>query len=362
MNLLQVLIGGQGNGAARAAEGCTPTALLPVFSLLTNEFTVPAAWPNPIEVRVVDDCGDPMVSGAVQASFSNNDAPLTLVPLRDGRWTGTWLARNTNVSRVTVTVNAEMPGGVKGSAQVTGGLRSNPNPPAINSGGIVNAASLAREAPLAPGSMISIFGTRLAERAEIAQSLPLGTQLGGTTVVLAGRLLPLLYSSDGQINAQVPFDIPVNTTHQVIVRKGGAYTVPQAVVVAAAQPAIFTLAQTGSGQGLVFRTNGAVADGANPSAAGETVIVIAAGLGMTDPPVTAGVAASTTVLSQVRAPVSMTIGGVPAPVSFAGLLPGYAGAYQVNAVAPAGTARGNAVEVVLTVDGQSGPPVTMSIR
>jgi uncharacterized protein (TIGR03437 family) len=38
------------------------------------------------------------------------------------------------------------------------------------------------------------------------------------------------------------------------------------------------------------------------------------------------------------------------------------GLYQVNALMPAGVAAGNQVPVVLTVGGQSSPPVTMSAR
>ena len=60
--------------------------------------------------------------------------------------------------------------------------------------------------------------------------------------------------------------------------------------------------------------------------------------------------------------VTVTIGGVDAPVPFAGLAPGFAGLYQVNAVVPAGVTPGNDVPVVLSVSGQDGPPVTMSVQ
>jgi uncharacterized protein (TIGR03437 family) len=70
-------------------------------------------------------------------------------------------------------------------------------------------------------------------------------------VRLGDRSLPLLYASDNQINAQLPYDVAVNTDLQLTVRRGGALSVPVSVTVAMAQPAIFTVDQTSTGQGAV---------------------------------------------------------------------------------------------------------------
>src|ERR1041384_7159741 len=77
--------------------------------------------------------------------------------------------------------------------------------PAINKGGVVNAADYSRD--LAPGSIVSIFGTNLASQAEESASLPLPTLLGGSSVELVDgggnvQPLPLFYVSSSQINAQ----------------------------------------------------------------------------------------------------------------------------------------------------------------
>jgi uncharacterized protein (TIGR03437 family) len=58
----------------------------------------------------------------------------------------------------------------------------------------------------------------------------------------------------------------------------------------------------------------------------------------------------------------MTVGGIPATVDFAGLAPGFAAVYEVNAVVPAGVPSGSGVQVVLTVAGQVSPPVTIAVR
>lgn len=61
-------------------------------------------------------------------------------------------------------------------------------------------------------------------------------------------------------------------------------------------------------------------------------------------------------------PVSVTIGGQEAQVIFAGLAPGFAGLYQVNAIVPPGINASNEAPVSLTVAGQASPPVTMAVR
>jgi len=62
------------------------------------------------------------------------------------------------------------------------------------------------------------------------------------------------------------------------------------------------------------------------------------------------------------APWTATVGGKVAQVLFAGVTPGYASLYQVNAMVPAGIAAGPDVAVALSVDGQSSPPVTVAIQ
>src|SRR5205085_1450667 len=79
------------------------------------------------------DCGSALVSGSVNVSFSNGDPALALVSLQDGRWSGTWQARDTRMPQVTVTATAEKPElNLRGAAQVTGGLRGTASLPVIN--------------------------------------------------------------------------------------------------------------------------------------------------------------------------------------------------------------------------------------
>jgi len=81
-----------------------------------------------------------------------------------------------------------------------------------------------------------------------------------------------------------------------------------------------------------------------------------------NPPVAAGAAAPSSPLSVTGNPVSVLMGGREAQVLFAGLAPGFAGLYQVNAVVPAGVSPSNDTPVTLTVAGQTSPPVTFAVR
>jgi uncharacterized protein (TIGR03437 family) len=57
----------------------------------------------------------------------------------------------------------------------------------------------------------------------------------------------------------------------------------------------------------------------------------------------------------------VTIGGIPAAVSFSGIAPGTAGEYQLNITIPAAVAAGDNVPLVVTM-GSSSDTVTISIQ
>jgi uncharacterized protein (TIGR03437 family) len=362
VNLLLNVLPSAASSAARTAGGCSPTRLLAVFTLLPDNFVVPVAWPTPVELRVADDCGNALTGGSVAVSFSNGDPPISLAPLGDGRWAATWQPRNGQVSQVTVTATAQDPSGnLRGSAQATGGLRANPSPPVISSGAVLSAASFAPQAPLSPGSLIAIFGSHLADTVALAPSLPWSKELAGSTVVLAGRALPLQYASDGQINAIIPYDVPVNTQQQLIVQRGSSYAVPESVTLSAAEPAIFTTSQSGSGQGLIVDVDTNLVDRRHPATPGDAIVIYCTGLGAVDSAVEAGTATPLALFRTV-APVEVTVGGVKANVLFAGLTPQYTGLYQVNAQIPAGVVPGEAVPVTVAMAGRQSLAVTIAIR
>ncbi len=78
-----------------------------------------------------------------------------------------------------------------------------------------------------------------------------------------------------------------------------------------------------------------------------------------NPPVVAGSAA---VLSMTVNPVTVTFGGQQAIVDFAGLAPGFAGLYQVNARVPGGLKPADDVPLQLSVLGQQSSAFPIPVR
>jgi uncharacterized protein (TIGR03437 family) len=347
------------------AGGCTPTKLLPVFSQPGSGFNVAAAWPTPIIVSIADDCAVPLTTGNVSVTFSNGDPLLPLSSLRNGSWAATWSAVKPVTTGVNINVNAIDPAsGLNGSVSLGGGVAANPDVPNLIKGGILDLAS--GGPALAPGSMIQVFGSKLASDSGLADSLPLPTLLHDATLLLGSKPLPLIYSSSGQVDAIIPYDVPQNTSLQMVARNGNALSSPQSVLLIPARPAIFTTNQSGQGQGHIYwfddSGNQVLAGPKSPAKPGDTVVIYCMGLGVVDPPVQAGVASSLTALSSTVNPVTATVGGRTATVLFAGVTPGSTGLYQVNVTIPPGLPDNDATGLVLSSNGQDSVLVTLAVR
>ncbi|HTW66465.1 MAG TPA: hypothetical protein VME17_17715, partial [Bryobacteraceae bacterium] len=299
-------------GTRVASGSCTPTQLLPVFTLLGNSFQTPAGWPVSLQAQVVDDCGNSLNSGTVVASFSTGDPPLSMVSLGGGQWAGTWQPHGNAGGQATVTLNASslMPV-LAGSAMISGMLSANPAVPSLDPGGIVSAASY--QTPVALGSFVSIYGSNLASQAAAATTLPFPMSLSGTQVILGGETLPLAFAAGGQINAIVPYDLQPNAAQQIIVQQNNSYSLPQSVLLSTAEPAVFTQNQSGTGPGtiVILKPNGTEFETSPtaPASAGDVLIIYCSGLGPVSPPVPAGSAASATQLSNTVNPVTVTVAG-----------------------------------------------------
>ena len=348
---------------AEDASGCSPTQLVPAVTTLGQSFGVPASWPVPVEADVSDNCGNPLTTGSVKVTFSNGDPPVTLLSQQNGMWSGTW-ASGTNAGSVTMTLTASDPArSLLGTRDVTGALGGSASPPVL--GAAVNAASFAANAPLAPRSIITLFGTNLANGTAGVQALPLLTQMAGATVLMAGQPLPLIYASGGQVNAVVPAGININTSQQIVVQRDNTLSVPIRVDVGPAQPAAFPYPAPGEppAQGaIVNAVTNAVADPKTPVTAGDYILIYATGLGAVDQTVPDTAGAPARPLANTTTLPTVTVGGLPATVTFSGLSPGFVGLYQIDAIIPAGVAPGSQVPVVLSIAGQTGPPSTIAVK
>ena len=245
--------------------------------------------------------------------------------------------------------------------------------PTIVPGGVINAASFDKTpgAPVAPGQLISIFGTDLAANVAPNDTVPLSTSLADTvSVKFNGVTAGLDYVSPTLINAQVPWNVlpdgTNNGTATVVVTRNGV-SGPQSVVnVGPTAPGVFAIPP---GVGYAVAIN--AADGAisappgqipgintHPAKAGDVLIVYATGLGPVDSPIANG-ADSLDKLRNTIARPTVFIGGVSATVAFSGLSPQFPGVNQLNIVVPPGIPPSNSVPLQIQVNG--GPVSTNQV-
>jgi uncharacterized protein (TIGR03437 family) len=229
--------------------------------------------------------------------------------------------------------------------------------PVVQDGGIANAAGLGHSTGIAPGSLISIFGSNLASSLSVASSATLSTSLGDVdSVTINGMPAPLMFVSEGQINAQAPWELNPGQAIVVVTRKG-ASSPPVAAQVSQFSPALYGF-NLGTPQAVAVNPDGTVAAPAgsipgvtsHPASAGDALIFYASGLGPVDQTPRDGVN-SADALRRTTSPLQMLMGGGPAQVLFSGLSPQFAGVYQVNAVAPGGVTTGDAVGIQLMIGG-----------
>ncbi len=251
--------------------------------------------------------------------------------------------------------------------------------PAIDNQGIYNSASFAKGQAVAPGSLVSIFGSNFASDNTSAQSVPLSTSLANVTVTFNNVAAPIAgvfhSSASDQINLEVPWNVlptlpPGSSgTAQVVVTRGGVASQPQNVSITAAAPGIFAVTLsggnvvgTGVGQAIAYgNLDGQIAAPpgvitgltTHPAKIGDpnTLAILATGLGPVSPAVQDGNNANDGQLHNTTMTPTVTVGGVPAQVVFSGLSPQFVGVYQLNIIVAPGTPTGDAIPLQIQMNG-----------
>ena len=222
--------------------------------------------------------------------------------------------------------------------------------------------------PVAPGEVVVLYGSNIGP-STFAANQPdstgvYGTTLSGVTVYVNGVPAPILYAWTTQVAAAVPYSIS-GSTGQFVVQYQNTLSAPIALSVAASAPGIFTYDYSGKGQAAAYNMDGtfAVNGAARPIKTGSSIALYVTGSGQTTPGGTDGAIGSAQ--PPVAAlPVSVTIGGASAQVTYKGGITGViSGVTLIVAQVPTGIATGSAVPVSVQVSGvaaQSG--VTIAIQ
>ncbi len=211
----------------RTAAGCTPTKFFPLFSSAQPRFNLLVGQPLQTEIVVVDDCGELATNAAASSYFNNGEPSLALVPIGDGRWSGTWVPKinesgevvldtlTTNVSRsvepAKVTVRAFLAGNTLG--------------PVLAAKGAVLSIDGTPAQAIAPGSRIEVRGVRMAVQ-------------GAATVSLGGVNLEVLTATPEKITVVVPANFDGRGRQSLVVRTAGRQSAPFMIVVADLWPVV----------------------------------------------------------------------------------------------------------------------------
>jgi adhesin/invasin len=326
-----------------AGANCTPQQLVPTVTALVNNFFQLVAWPTPLSVRILQDCGVAIGNAQVVATFSNGDPPLplNLVDAPSGLYSGTWTPRSTS-PQVTVTVTTTAPGFSAATVQLTGQVGAN-TAPLLSLGGAVHIYDPLLGGALAPGTILSIYGSNLSAQPVPNTQPSLPATLGGTSVTMGGIPAPLYYVSPTQIDAQVPFELLPGDQYEVIVETAGAFSTPGSIQVIAAAPGI---AAFPNGMIIAQHADYSLVTTASPAIPGEYIVIYLAGMGLTNVPVADGAPSPSIPLASPLIAPTLTLNGVVVPSSFAGLTPTFVGLYQMNLQVPLSTPNGNVTLVV----------------
>ncbi len=255
---------------------------------------------------------------------------------------------------------------VNGAALVTVTLTVPAAPGNFSIAAVTNAASQSL-GPLSPGLLVSIYGAFPGPAAPAGAQLKadgsIDTFVAGTRVLFNSIAAPLIYVSNQQINAIVPYEVAGATSASIQIEFNGARSEPISVALRPSAPALFTANSSGRGQTSALNQDFSVNSFAAPAAPGSVVQLFATGDGLAEPPSATG-SINPPILRRTLLPVVVVFNGTRIDPLFAGPAPGLAaGVMQVNFLVPFDAVANAATPLTIEVGGAvSQAGTTIAIR
>ncbi len=261
---------------------------------------------------------------------------------------------------------------------------------------VLNAGSFRSSGTVAPGSIVSIFGIGFGPTDNLT-AFP-STNPNGTTSTFGTIAAPVfaLATVEGQINVLVPTELPTTGTVNLSVESSLGTSSNFTLNLSPAVPGMFFYADpsvptrrnavaligntawiampTSMAAGMGIPDNcssiGKLSTCGQPAHVGDVVQLFVTGLGKATPgggpnnlPLATGQvapASASPLYLTVETPI-VTIGGIPVPVQFSGIAPGFAGLYQVNVQIPAGLTTGDDVPITIAMPGSIVDSATLAV-
>lgn len=238
---------------------------------------------------------------------------------------------------------------------------------------VTNAASFLR-APVAPGAIVSAFGTNLANGTVIANTTPLPTTLGGLTITVTddrnvARDAPLFFVSAGQANFQIPEQTATGRARIQARRADGTVIISGDLAVERAAPGLFTANASGQGVAsavaLRISANGAQTyfPVSRYDAAQQTNVPVPISLGAETDQVYLILYGTGVRGETMLTDISAEVGNQKVPVIFAGTQGDFVGLDQVNlGPLPRNLIGKGVVNVELKVNNRDANRITVTIQ
>ncbi len=238
----------------------------------------------------------------------------------------------------------------------------------VLSANVVNAATF-QSGPVAPGEIITIFGSGFGPPvltgATIDSSGLVSTLAGETRVLFDGAPAPVIYATNGQISAIVPYSVAAVANIPMQVEYQGRRSAPVVLAAAPSAPGVFTVNASGRGQAVAINEDGTANSASNPAAKGSVIVLYATGEGQTAPGGIDGKPANDpNLLPKPVLPVRALINGLPADILYSGAAPGLvAGMMQLNVRVPSNTPAASGLPIIIDVGGViSRQDVTIAVK
>ena len=239
------------NGSNRITVTARDTAGNPSTAVITVVFSAPTivttSLPNG-QLGQTYSSKLAALGGTPPLTWSAESMPDGIAVNKDGQVTGTPSTAGTFTINVTVKDSLQVTATAAVKLRVGDGLL------------VLSAASL-KPGPVAPSSMVTVFGGQLANGTQSASSQPLPTTLGDCTLTITDangipRAAGLYYISPNQINFTVPADTLPGTA-AISVTNGGQTRTLGNVEIATTAPGLFFLNTDGLAAAGLTRISGA---------------------------------------------------------------------------------------------------------
>ena len=238
---------------------------------------------------------------------------------------------------------------------------------------VLNAASL-QGGGIAPGEIVTIRGSGIGPTTPSSASFTQGrltTTAAETRVLFDGVAAPLIYVSDEETSAIVPYGVAGRPFVDVVVEYRGIRSDAVATRVLESRPGIFTASAERYDEVAALNQDGTINSASNPAERGSIITFFATGEGLTDPAGDDGAIAGT-LPPQPKLPVEVWFefwnylidaGYFPARVLYAGGSPrSPAGLLQVNARIPEELPGSGLWRINLRIGSEQVGNVVLSVR